>query len=138
MKHKIIDIAFPQKDELSKNQQSMMKEYLSLYKKWTKDKSLSANLLKYLTNMYRDFNDDLKKKYLRWYRYQVTFIDPTIPGSAHILDILNLSGIDKSNLVFEESGKGFFIIFDNKNAMSLFSAINQKSPGLKYQILDVN
>jgi hypothetical protein len=137
MAYKIDDVPIPSDIKLSEMQANSLAEYKQHYgnlEKDPKNRGLINNSLNSLAGFLRSLTPELQDKFRLWYRYQLTFIDPTMVAAAKMAKIATKAGVQE-DLAIDEKGEKFFIRADAESIGKIKSAIEEELPSLIYKII---
>jgi hypothetical protein len=137
MAYKIDDVPIPSDIKLSEFQANSLAEYRQHYgnlEKDPKNRLLINHSLNSLAGFLKSLTPELQNKFRLWYRYQLTFIDPTMVAAAKMAKIVTKAGV-KEDLAIDEKGEKFFIRADSQSIEKIKAAIEEELPSLKYKML---
>ena len=136
MAYKIEDVPLPQDINLSEIQANSLTEYKQHYANLEKDpknRALVNTTLNSLATFLKSLTPELLEKFKLWYRYQLTFIDPTMVAASKIAAITTKAGV-QADLALDEKGEKFFIRANSESLTRIKAAIEEELPSLEYKI----
>ena len=136
MAYNIDEIPLPSGTKLSESQLDFLSKYKQNYANLEKDPKNRQSInttLNSLADFLKSLTPELLQKHRLWYRYQLTFIDPTMVAASKIVSIATKAGV-QNELAIDETGEKFFIRANTESLKKIKAAIEEELPSLEYKI----
>ena len=133
--YNISDIPIPTDISFTEMQLKALEAYHNSYhelEKYSNDRGYINSCLNSLASFLKTLDSDLQNKLRLWYKYQLTFIDPTLVASLKISQIASAAQIG-DNFAIDEDGTKFYLMASENNITNIQNAIEEFLPGLKYK-----